>query len=65
MIQWNVEDEIRVWRRTEYKFLNRKVKGLLEKIKRKVDEEFGIKVSEKYNENNKLFGRKLRKREEE
>ena len=30
---------------------------------RKVDEEFGIKLSEKFNEN-KLFGKKLRKQKE-
>ena len=45
MLQKNVSEKIRV-RRTEY-FL--KVKELVKESKRKVDEEFGIKLSEKFN----------------
>ena len=44
MLQRNVEEEIRV-RRIEYKSLNRKVKELVKENKRKMGEEFGIKLS--------------------
>ena len=52
-------------RRTEYNLLNTKVQkvGLIES-KRKVDEEFGIKLIEKLDEN-KLSWKLLRKKEEE
>ena len=50
MIQRNVEVEI-VRRRVEYKLLNRKVKELVKESKRKMDENFGIKLSETFNEN--------------
>ena len=53
MIQRNVVDEIRV-NRTEYKLLNRNVKEMVQKIKRKVDGEFGIKLNDKFNDNEKL-----------
>ena len=49
-----MEEEIRV-RRTEYKLLNRKVKELMKESKWKVYEEFGIKLSEKFNKNIKKF----------
>ena len=42
-------------RKTEYRSLNRKVKKLVKKNERKVEEEFGIRLSEKFNEDNKLF----------
>ena len=53
-----MEEEIRVRRRAEYKLLNKKVKELVKECKRKVDEEFGIKLIEKFNEN-KLFWKEV------
>ena len=50
----NVAKETSV-RRTKYKSWNRKVKELVKESKRKVDEEFCIKLSEKFNENKKQF----------
>ena len=43
-------EEIRVRKRTEYKSWNRKVKELIKENIRKVDEEFNIKLSVKFNE---------------
>ena len=40
--------------------LNRKVKELEKENKKKIDEEFGIRLSEKLNENKKLFWRQVK-----
>ena len=48
MQQKNVDEEIKV-RRTEYKLLNRNVKDLVKVSKIKKDEEFGIKLNDKFN----------------
>ena len=48
-------------RRTEYKFPNRMVIELVKENKRKVDEEFAIKVREKFSENKNLFGKEVKK----
>ncbi len=48
MLQRNVTEEARVRSRTEYKSLNRKVKELVKK--RRVDDEFGRRRSEKVSE---------------
>ncbi len=45
-------------KRTEYKSWNRKVKELVKESKRRVDDEFGGKLSEKFNEN-KLFWKEV------
>ncbi len=56
MLQRNVTEDVRVRSRTEYKALNRKVKELVKKSKkRRVDDEFGRKRSEKVNENKMSF----------
>ena len=46
--------------RTEYKLLNRKVKELLKESKKKVDEKFCTKLSDKFNEN-RLFWKQVKK----
>ena len=46
MLQMNVEEEIRVKRRTEYKLLNRKKKKLVKESERKVDGEFSMYKAE-------------------
>ena len=43
-----VAEEIGVRRRIEFKSWNRKVKELVKESRRKVDEDFGIKLSEKF-----------------
>ena len=50
-------------RRTECNSCNRKVKELVKESKRKVDDEFGIWLSEKFNEDD-LFWKEIKKREE-
>ncbi len=54
---YSVNEEVRERRRSEYKFWNRKVKELVKESKRKVDDEFGRKLSEKFGENKKFFGK--------
>ena len=64
MVQRNVADELRVRRGTEYKSWKRKVKELENENNRKVEEEFDIKLSEKFLKNKKLFWRKVKKERE-
>ncbi len=61
MLQRNVTEEARVRSRTEYKSLNRKVKELVKKKskKRRVDDEFGRRRSEKVNENKMSFWKEV------
>ena len=61
MLQRNVTDEIRVRRKNEYKERSRRVKELVRDSQRRVDEEFGRKLSEKFNENKKLFWKEVKK----
>ena len=46
MLQRIMEEDMKVRRKTEYKLLNGKVKVLVKESNRKVDKEFGIKLSE-------------------
>ena len=57
----NVSEDIKE-RRSEYKSWNRKVKDLVNESKRKVDEEFGRKLSEKLFENEKLFCKEVKRK---
>ena len=41
--------------------MNRMVKEVVKNIKRKVDEKFGIKLSEEFNENKKFFQQEVKK----
>ena len=61
MLQKNVSEDIRQRRRSEYKSWNRKVKDLVNESKRKLDEEFGRKLSEKFFENKKLFWKEVKR----
>ncbi len=50
-----MSEETNEWRRTEYKAWKMKVKELVNESKRRVDEEFGRKLREKFKDNRKLF----------
>ena len=52
-------------KKTEYKSWNRNFNELVKESKRKLDEEFGIKLSEKFNTNEKLFWNEVKKESEE
>ncbi len=56
ILQRNVTVEVKMRRRTYYKFWNRKVKEMVNESKRRVDDEFGRKLRIS------CFGKKLRER---
>ncbi len=45
-------------RKSEYKEWKKRVKELIEESKRRVDEEFGRKLSQNFSENKKFFGKR-------
>ena len=51
----NVPEKGKERRKREYKARKKEVRRLAKESKERVDEEFGRKLSEKYNENKKLF----------
>ncbi len=61
MLQRNVPEEVREWRRREYRDSNTLIKRLVRESKERVDEDFGRKLSAEYVENKKLFWREVRK----
>ncbi len=56
MMQRNVPEEVKARRKSEYKEWKR-VRELIEESKRRVDEEFGRKLSQNFSENKQLFWR--------
>lgn len=54
-------NEIKRKRKAEYRSWNPKVKELIRESKKRVDEEFGRKLSEKFSENKKLFWKEIKK----
>ena len=65
MLQGNVPEEVKERRKREYKACKKEVRRLVKESKERVDEEFGRKLSEKYNENKKLFWKEVKKEREE
>ncbi len=61
MLQRNLPEEVKDSRKSEYKEWKRKVRELIEESKRRVDEEFGRKLSQNFCENKKLFWKKVKK----
>ncbi len=66
MLQRNLPEKVKVRRKSEYKEWKKKVRELIEESKRRVDEEFGRKLSQNFSVNKKLFrkgekGGKVRK----
>ncbi len=51
----NVAENVRVNRRTEYKFWKKKVEELVNESKKLMDEEFSRKLSEEFRVHKKLF----------
>ena len=65
MLQKNISEGISERRTSEYNSWNIKVTDLVNESKRKVDEEFGRKLSETFFEDKKLFWEEVKKRGEE
>ncbi len=57
MLQRNLPQEAKARRKSEYKEWKNRVRRLIEESKRRVDEEFGRKLSQNFSENKKLFCR--------
>ncbi len=55
MLQRNLPEEVKARRKSEYKDWKNRVRELIEESKRRVDEEFGRKLSQNFSENKKLF----------
>ncbi len=54
---------VKARRKSEYKESKKKVRELIEDSKRRVDEEFGRKLSQNFCENKKLFWKEVKKGE--
>ncbi len=61
MLQRNLPEEVKVRKKSEYKKWKKRVRELIEESKRRVDEEFGRKLSQNFSENKKLFWKEVRK----
>ncbi len=61
MLQRNLPEEVKARRKYEYKEWKRKVRELIEESKRRMDEEFGRKLSQNFCENKKLFWKEVKK----
>ncbi len=48
MLQRNLPEEVKARRKSEYKEWNKRVRRLIEESKRRVDEEFGRKLSQNF-----------------
>ncbi len=55
MLQRYLPEEVKVRRKSEHKEWKNRVRELIEESKRRVDEEFGRKLSQNFSENKKLF----------
>ncbi len=53
MLQRNLQGGVKARRKSEYKVWKKKVRELIEESKRRVDEEFGRKLSQNFCENKK------------
>ncbi|KAK3895740.1 hypothetical protein Pcinc_000663 [Petrolisthes cinctipes] len=60
-LQRNVSEEVRERWKREYNVCKRQVKRMVSESKRRVDEEFGRKLSEKFKENKKLFWKEVKR----
>ncbi len=61
MLQRNLPEEVKARRKSEYKDWKNRVKELIEESKRRMDEEFGRKLSQNFSENKKLFWKEVKK----
>ncbi len=60
MLQRNLPEEVKARRKSEYKKWQKRVRELIEESRR-VDEEFGRKLSHGFSENMKLFWKGVKK----
>ncbi len=60
MLQRNFPEEVKARRKSEYKEWKKQVE-LIRASRRRVDEEFGRKLSQNFSENNKLFWKEVKK----
>ncbi len=63
MLQRNLPEEVKARRKPKYKEWKKRVKELMEESERRMDEEFGRKLSQNFNENKKLFWKRGEKGE--
>ncbi len=61
ILQRNLPEEVKARRKSQYKKWNKRVRKLFEESKRKVDEEFGRKLSQNISENKKLLWKEVKK----
>ncbi len=61
MLQRNLPEEVKTRRKSEYKEWKKKVRELIEESKRRVDEEFGRRLSQNFSKNKKLFWKEVKK----
>ncbi len=61
MLQRNLPEEVKARRKSEYKEWKKKVRELIEEGKKRVDEEFGRKLSEIFSENKQLFSKDVKR----
>ncbi len=61
MLQRNLPQEMKARRKSEYKDWKKRVRELIDESKRRVDEEFGRKLSQNFSENKKLFWKEVKK----
>ncbi len=61
MLQRNLPEEVKARRKSEYKDGKNRVRELIEESKRRMDEEFGRKLSQNFSENKKLFWKEVKK----
>ncbi len=61
MLQRNLPEKVKARRKSEYKDWKNRVRELIEESKRRVDEEFGRKLSQYFSENKKRFWKEVKK----
>ncbi len=61
MLQRNLPEEVKARRKSDYKDWKKRARELIDESKRRVDEEFGRKLSQNFSENKQLFWREVRK----
>ncbi len=61
MLQRNLPEEVKDRGKSEDKEWKKRVKKLIEESERRVDEEFGRKLSQNYSENKNLFWKEVKK----
>ncbi len=61
MLQRNLPEEVKVRRKSDYKDWKKRARELIDETKRRVDEEFGRKLSRNFSENKQLFWTEVKK----